>query len=608
MKEIPKKIIEDSAKKSLEDGAKATADAADKTVRLTSQLKQLKQELSQMELAGKANTAEYRKMAQQAGALEDQIGDTAARVKVLASDTKNLDAALSLATGVAGGFSVAQGAAALFGEENEDIQKALLKVQASLSILNGLQAIQATLNKDSAFSVVLLSGAQKAYNVVVGMSTGLVKALKIALAGLGIIGVIAGLVALIDKLDLFGKTTDDAAESQERLNKAMEEAQRREDEFAEVLSGTNRELERQYRLRKAQGADEAELYQLRRKIIQDEITSIDLALKTNSTIEKRLELDERRKDRLTDLAVLEAEYSRSVKNTGDVVSNTLREVYTEVEPITPIMAPDELETDVVEPSIKIVSDFYARLEELRQFDKQGALEILQEVRQANLDHYTQIEGYAQMSFDAISDISNQALTNRLTDLDEQLARGQITEEQYAKSAADAKTKEAKREKAIAFFRSLLSIPEAYLEGLVQGGPPLAFFYAGLAGIQSALIASAKIPQFATGTKRAPAGMKWVGEEGPELITDGGGYPIIPHEESMAIANAFEKWGVSYDYEGNAIVMGGSDIDYNKLAKALAKEISVLPITETHFDENGFTRAVRAGANKVTYLDNRYSSQ
>jgi hypothetical protein len=55
-------------------------------------------------------------------------------------------------------------------------------------------------------------------------------------------------------------------------------------------------------------------------------------------------------------------------------------------------------------------------------------------------------------------------------------------------------------------------------------------------------------------------------------------------------------------------MGGSDIDYNKLAKALAKEISVLPITETHFDENGFTRAVRAGANKVTYLDNRYSSQ
>jgi chromosome segregation ATPase len=186
MKEVPKKIIEDSAKKSLEDGAKATNDVADKSAKLTTQLRQLKQELSQMEMAGKANTAEYKRMAAQAGALEDQIGDTAARVRVLASDTKNLDAALSLATGIAGTFSIAQGATALFGDENEDLQKSLLKVQSALSILNGLQAIQATLNKNSAASVVILSNVQKAYTAYIGQSTGAMLLLKQASIGLGL--------------------------------------------------------------------------------------------------------------------------------------------------------------------------------------------------------------------------------------------------------------------------------------------------------------------------------------------------------------------------------------------------------------------------------------
>lgn len=613
IREVPKKIIEDSAKKSLDDTGKSTAEVTEKTVRLNTQLKQMKQSLSEMELAGKANTAEYKKMALQAGALEDQIGDTSARVRVLSSDTKNLDAALSLASGIAGGFSVAQGAAALFGEENEDVQKALLKVQASLSILNGLQAIQATLNKDSAASVVLLSGAQKAYNVVVGTSVGVLRVLKIALASLGVLGVIAGLIAVINKLDLFTKSTEDAAAAQRELNQELEEAQKRENAFADILAGTNRELERQYRIRKAQGASDAELFRLKRNILQDEVESIDLALKTNATLEKRLELDERRKDVLADLQVLEAEYNRTLIK---------REKGVATEPIIPVLPPGELEREYVEPSIKIVEDFYKRIDEADAKHKETLKENLREIREENLRNYQEIEGYALSSFDVLSNVSQMALDNRITNLNEELAAGKLTQEEFEKLSKDARAKEAKREKTIAFFRSLMAIPEAYLEGLTQGGPPLAFFYAALAGAQSAVIAATKVPAFAEGTRRVQGGVPGKDSVHALLMPGEGVMPTDINSEYDPILTAIYKRQIPAsllnsianmpDFGGLALGGGilmpiGADIDYDLLAEVFAKKLEMLPIHENHFDARGYTEAVRRGTMVTTYLGNRYGS-
>lgn len=47
----------------------------------------------------------------------------------------------NLGTTIAGAFSAATGAAALFGEENENVQRALLKVQAATAVLQGVQAL-----------------------------------------------------------------------------------------------------------------------------------------------------------------------------------------------------------------------------------------------------------------------------------------------------------------------------------------------------------------------------------------------------------------------------------------------------------------------------------
>ncbi|HZF99525.1 MAG TPA: hypothetical protein VEY71_00910 [Chitinophagales bacterium] len=150
----------------------ATDQAAVKSETLKKRLRELKEQMAQLAVQGKANTAEFAAMANEAGQIEDTIGDVSSRVKALASDTSKIDAFTQGVTGIAGGFAAAQGAVALFGGENEELQETLVRVQSSLAILNGLQAVFAAVNKDSALAVQTLGVRQAFYNFVM---TGSVK-------------------------------------------------------------------------------------------------------------------------------------------------------------------------------------------------------------------------------------------------------------------------------------------------------------------------------------------------------------------------------------------------------------------------------------------------
>jgi len=153
---------------------------------LTGQLRGLKQELAALETAGKDGTAAFNELLIAAAKLEDQIGDTRDRVRILASDTFKFDAAVGATQALASGFEIAQGAAALFGSESEDLQRALLKVQAATAVANGVQQIAALVTQESAVKTAVLTGAQAAYATVVGASTGALKLFRLALAGTGI--------------------------------------------------------------------------------------------------------------------------------------------------------------------------------------------------------------------------------------------------------------------------------------------------------------------------------------------------------------------------------------------------------------------------------------
>ena len=109
-------------KKSLDNQTKAIDGLTNSGKSLTGQLRGLKAELSNLEIAGQDGTAAFNDLLIAAAKLEDQIGDTRAKVKILASDTFKFDAAVGATQALASGFELAQGAAALFGSESEDLQ------------------------------------------------------------------------------------------------------------------------------------------------------------------------------------------------------------------------------------------------------------------------------------------------------------------------------------------------------------------------------------------------------------------------------------------------------------------------------------------------------
>jgi hypothetical protein len=154
-----------------------------------------------MSLAGQEGTKAFKQMEQEAGKLKDQIGDTSQRIKTLASDTVRIDTVVSAVQGITAGFQIAQGAAALFGSENEDLQKSLLKVQGAMALATGVQQVANLLNKDSILITQGQAAAQALYATAVGASTGAMKAFRIALLATGIGAAIAAVGLLIAKWD-----------------------------------------------------------------------------------------------------------------------------------------------------------------------------------------------------------------------------------------------------------------------------------------------------------------------------------------------------------------------------------------------------------------------
>ena len=218
-------------KKSLDNQTKAIDGLNKSGKSLTGQLKGLKQELANLEIAGQDGTAAFNDLLIAAAKLEDQIGDTRAKVKILASDTFKFDAAVGATQALASGFELAQGAAALFGSESEDLQKAIVKITAATAVANGVQQLANLIKDESAIKTAVLTAGQSAYTFVVGTSTGALKAFRIALAATGIGLLVIGLIALVENFeavkDAINGTNDTSralAETLEDTKKALGDA------------------------------------------------------------------------------------------------------------------------------------------------------------------------------------------------------------------------------------------------------------------------------------------------------------------------------------------------------------------------------------------------
>ena len=230
------------------------------------ELEETRKALVDLALAGKQGTAEFKQMELRAGQLQDAIGDVNRRVTNLANDTPKLQILGEAATAVAGGFAVAQGAVALFGDENEDVQKAIMKTQGAMSLLNGVQSVANSLNKDSALAMKLNAVATNAYNLAVGASTGALKLFRLALVSTGIGAAVVAVGLLVANFDKVTKAVTDFVSGSPALTKVLkfigdtftsigESLGFVEDKTTKNLRTQIEAAEKQKRLLEAQGKD-----------------------------------------------------------------------------------------------------------------------------------------------------------------------------------------------------------------------------------------------------------------------------------------------------------------------------------------------------------------
>jgi hypothetical protein len=199
-------------------------------------LLELKSELQKLEEAGDGNTKKFEELSVEAAKLQDQIDKTNERIRNLASSTGNFDALLGSLRAIASGFEIGAGASALFGSENEDVERALVKLNAVMAISNGLREIQESLKAQGiirlkaealgqtvlATSTKLTAGAFSLMGIAVEASSVAFKVLRTAIITTGIGAIVVAIGFLVEKLSALGEETRKAKGEMESFNSTLE--------------------------------------------------------------------------------------------------------------------------------------------------------------------------------------------------------------------------------------------------------------------------------------------------------------------------------------------------------------------------------------------------
>lgn len=300
-----KTIINGATNKAIEETGKKVDEVTAKVTRQTTIFQKLRKEYNDLVKAANdaaiaGNKAFSDELLRKAGAIEDKIGDLRQQTKAYASDTATFDAIAQGVSTIGAGFQAAQGAQALFGAGNEDLNKTLVRLQATMALVNGLQQISANLQKESALRtginnaqlfirnslekagitfqtqenaaeatgevikkrVVVVQAVENALTsksaIVRGLATAAQWALNNAMYAFPLIAIAAGLVGLIALFGGFSDSLNDTAEKQIVLNETQKqfvELLKIQDEFVNKLSADRtKAIEQEITLLKAQEA------------------------------------------------------------------------------------------------------------------------------------------------------------------------------------------------------------------------------------------------------------------------------------------------------------------------------------------------------------------
>jgi hypothetical protein len=202
---------------------------------LEDKLNAAKKRMIELAVAGKQNTEEFIRLQQEAGEFKRTIEGVEQSVDSVAkSGTQGMQLFSEALTAVTAGFTIATSMSALYGEENEDLQKTMMKVQASMALLQSIQALLAITTKTSAVATTANRIALALYDKTLKGTIVSLRLFRTALISTGIGAAIVGVGLLVENWEKLTKAVKDFLGIETKDLKAVSELAQRQVELAEA--------------------------------------------------------------------------------------------------------------------------------------------------------------------------------------------------------------------------------------------------------------------------------------------------------------------------------------------------------------------------------------
>jgi chromosome segregation ATPase len=245
----------------------------------TGRLGELEDKLYDLALAGQTNTQEFKDTIAEVTKLKRAVFEVDQQVDSYVERSRGLTAVVQNVELVGNAFQIVEGATAAFGVENEDLQETLVRLNAIIAVTNGLEQVRTILLDQSVKKTGLAAIAQRGYTLAVGTSTGALKAFRLAIAATGVGLLFIALGSLISRLGESKQAFDDAANSvndyQDAINKLNQEGLAAQQRLA-AAQIKNLQLEGRI-------SDQAAENLLRNNKLQSDIINNNIAAKEKET-------------------------------------------------------------------------------------------------------------------------------------------------------------------------------------------------------------------------------------------------------------------------------------------------------------------------------------
>lgn len=310
---------------------------AKSTESLRTQMRKAQQEVAELSARFGATSKAAIEAAKRAAELRDRIGDAKTLTDAFNPDAKFRALSGSI-QGVVGGFTALQGAIGAFGVKNEEVEKALLRVNSAMALSQGLQSLGESVDSFKQLGAVIKSttafqflynaatstatAVQTAFGVATNVTTTGFKLLRGAIISTGIGALVVGLGAVIANFDSisawikssplgdFANQVGNIVEKFTDFIGVTSESERSLDRLTKANARANESLNSRIKILKAQGGSEQEVYKLSKQVIENNLNDIRNAAKVkgNLSTEEAKKIRELKVEEL----VLTAEYNKKI--------------------------------------------------------------------------------------------------------------------------------------------------------------------------------------------------------------------------------------------------------------------------------------------------------